>query len=189
MIKINLLPVKAAKKRGTGQKQLVVFLLLFVALLAVLFFMYQGKQSQLQTVVNSRMEIEKEIAKHKQYIKDLEKFKAQKAALEQKLEVIKSLRQNKETPVTYLEEISRLIPNKVWLEGLKNAGGSIVISGWATDHQDIATFMSALQQSKFFVNVKLSSIKRDEVSMPGMAKSPILQFDLNCTLTAEAKKG
>ena len=185
MIRINLLPVKAARKRGQGQKQLAVFLLLFIALFIALFVVNQGQKAQLDQVIANRMEIEKEIDKHKQYVKGLEVFKEKQKALQAKLDVIRNLRQNKETPVTYLTELSRLIPRKVWLESMNNSGATLVLDGFAADHQDIAMFMNALEQSTTFTNVRLNNITRTTVSLPGMAGTPVLTFKINASLAGK----
>ncbi len=189
MIKINLLPGKRAKKQGAGQKQLAIFLLIYIAVVAILFVFYQQKKSQIYELQQERMKAEKEIANNKGFMKQLEKFKSEEAKLKQKLVIIRNLRKNKETPTVYLAEISRIIPKKVWLNQFTNQAGIVTISGYSTEYQSIATFMASLEESPMFTNVQLANIKGHQIKLPSLASKQIHEFKITCNLTEKAKKG
>lgn len=189
MIKINLLPTKNVRKRSMGLMQLVALLVAYVVLIAVLAFLYYDKQGQIDKFNKEIAAIEKDIVKQKQYQKDLDEYKKRESALQQKLDVIKNLRQSKTTPTVYMEELSKIIPQKVWLEEFNNANGNILMKGLATEHQDVALFMSNLESSKMFANIKMDAITRKEVKIPGMANSQVLEFTITCNLVTEEKKG
>jgi type IV pilus assembly protein PilN len=69
--------------------------------------------------------------------------------------VIQSLNAKKTGPVEILDELSLIIPEKVWLTSLNNKGDDLVLEGLALDNTTIATFMKRLQASTHFDNVSL----------------------------------
>ena len=52
MIRINLLPVRQARKRETGRQQLVLFLFLVVLEVVVLYLVYNTKKQELNTITD-----------------------------------------------------------------------------------------------------------------------------------------
>jgi type IV pilus assembly protein PilN len=155
MVKVNLLPI-----RSELRKKALVEHVILLALCVVLVFIFEWF---VQTTINQQKEaLENEVASTKLEIKkltaeagEIEKFKAQKQELERKLKVIEDLNAKKTGPVQILDELSLIIPEKMWLISLDNKGDNVVLSGLAVDNTTIATFMKRLQASTHFDNVAL----------------------------------
>ncbi len=159
MIRINLLPVRAARKKEEVQRQILVFGLFLVALLAVSVFWWQATNSTLAGIQDENGKLEEEIANLKKIIGEVDEYKAQQALLEKKLEVIRQLKANKTGPVHLLDELAVRIPEKLWLETVEESAQKVTLRGVSINNEVIATFMNKLEESDYFKDVYLVSIQ------------------------------
>lgn len=161
MIKINLLPVRAARKKEAVQRHLVLFIAGLLTVFLVGFVFYRTKAGELAEVLHTNQLLVDEIENLKKIIGEVDEYKEQEALLERKLEVIRTLKANKTGPVHMLDELSMNIPEKLWLTGLDEAEGRVTLDGISINNEVIATFMSRLEESQYFTEVYLVSIERE----------------------------
>jgi type IV pilus assembly protein PilN len=179
MIKINLL--REGKGRGEGPrrgKKELLILILCLGLLLLLFGVDQWRMSK--AVEETSAEIasaEKEIARYQKLNEELAKAKEAQKILQEKLNVINTLRKEKATPAKVLDELSIDKPDKIQLELVKKAGDKLSIDGIALDDETIANFMTNLRKSKLFRNVDLIVSQQIEVS-----KIKLKKFSLSCEI-------
>ncbi len=162
MIRINLLPIRAAKRREALQRHLVVFTVGFVVLLSVGMVSYQGRASTLGDLRVENGRIKSEIENLKKIIGEVDEYKRQQELLEKKLEVIRNLKANKTGPVHMLDELAIRIPEKLWLSELDQVEHKLTIEGVSINNEVIATFMSRLEESDYFAEVYLVAIEANE---------------------------
>ncbi|OGD18154.1 MAG: hypothetical protein A2Y69_02340 [Candidatus Aminicenantes bacterium RBG_13_59_9] len=131
-----------------------VFAVAIIALLAAGFFLQKRMISQerdrLQTAQAEKKKLEYVIAK----LAELEK---QKAVFERKIGLINQLRAQKDSAVVILDELSRKLPDWVWLTELSSQGQTIQIKGNALSNNLIADYIYNLESSPHFANVNLIS--------------------------------
>jgi len=156
MIKINLIgeakrPVAAHPSALTGVAEesnwpfLVMVGLIGVGLLLTVgHFLYlngkvNGKQDQ---VVEAQHEVD-ELAP---FIKEVEEFKAKKAELERKIQVINNLKANQRGPVQVMDQISRALPELLWLTRMQVRGETITLQGQAFNTNAVANFIENLDR-------------------------------------------
>ncbi len=163
MIRINLLPVRAARKKEAVQRHLVLFVAGLVLVLFIGFAMYRGEKSELDDVVATNTRLRGEIEDLKRIIGEVDEYKKQQEILERKLEVISRLKANKTGPVHMLDELATRIPEKLWLETLDEVDGKVTLKGVSINNEVIATCRSRLEDSDYFTEVYLVSIERDEL--------------------------
>jgi len=180
MIKINLL--REGKGRGEGprrgKKELLV-LILSVGLLLVLFGVDQWRVSKAMEETSAEIaNAEKEIARFQALYAELTRAKEAQKNLQEKLNVINTLRKEKAVPAKVLDELSIDKPDKIQLESVKKAGDKLSIDGIALDDETIANFMTNLRKSKLFKNVDLIVSQQIEVS-----KIKLKKFSLSCEIT------
>jgi type IV pilus assembly protein PilN len=144
MIKINLLPVRAARKRENIKEQLFIFLGLLGLTVAVLFFWHHSVANTIKEKNKEIADLREEIAQLEREIGDVDKYKGLETELMTKLEIIDNLIKNKIGPVRVMDQLSRLIPRKVWLLKWEEKGGSVVIEGEALSNKDVGDFMETL---------------------------------------------
>ncbi|MBI2080616.1 MAG: PilN domain-containing protein, partial [candidate division NC10 bacterium] len=77
-------------------------------------------------------------------------------------------------PVRLMDQISRQLPNEVWLTGLRETGGRVTLQGFAFTDFAIAEYMTRLKRDGgLFSEVELSFSERTEVQ-----KVPVKRFEL-----------
>jgi type IV pilus assembly protein PilN len=84
-------------------------------------------------------------------------FQQKKAILENKVLVIEQLRLSQKSPVHMLDEVSKALPDYVWLTSLDETKGSLRFAGQSNSLAAVADFISALQRSGWFPAVDLGT--------------------------------
>src|SRR3954462_14751518 len=124
MIRINLLPVRAAKKREFGRQQLLLFVLLLVLAAIGNFFWYGRVSNELASLDKQIVSTRAEIAQLEKTIGEVKSIKDDKKALEDKLKILDTLKKGRTGPVKVMDELATIIPQKVWLvDYLEKDGG------------------------------------------------------------------
>ena len=180
MIKINLLPIRAAKKKETAIQQIVIFSVVVVAIAVVVTSLYMVKRVQITTAREDIVSANNKINELKKKIGKIEELKALKEQVKKKLGVLSQLRKNKTGPAQRLLSLSDLTPDKLWLTNYSESGPNVKISGIAVTEDLIAYFMKALEGSSDFMAVELMVSEQTEV-----AGTKLKKFDLTMKLESE----
>ncbi len=174
MVTINLLPVKAElRKRALIEHAAILGFCVIVAIL--LLSTIQGSLNSKKDYLNAEIASTKvEINKLAKEAEKIEEFKKRKQDLERKLEIIANLKTQKSGPVEVLDQLSLIIPEKAWVNSIKNSGNSLVLDGYAVDNPTIAQFLKRLQASQYFSDVVLVLSQQD---------GPRHKFTIKCRIT------
>ena len=184
MIRINLLPVRAARKKENIRRQVSVFCLsvVFVLLVIVYFWISMG-----QTISELRVNIDraqKDLARYQATVREADKIKNDLQKLEQKLAVIDKLEENRSGPVRLMDGLTGLvIADKMWLTSLSGTEGQMTFTGVATDNKTVADFMTNLEKSSFFGVVNLISSKQVNVE-----EKKFKEFSITCSMSGVQPK-
>lgn len=181
MIKINLLPVRAAKKKETAVQQLTILGLAVFLVLAVVLTMYVVKRAQITATKNDIAAANNTISELKKKLGKLEELKSLKEQVKKKLDVLTQLRKNKSGPAHRLATLSESTPDQLWLTAYTENGSDIKMSGFAFTEDLIAAFMRSLEASSDYMNVELLV---SEQSVLGDNK--LKRFDISCKLRTAA---
>jgi len=160
MIRINLLPVKAVQKREMLRGQLIVVVLALALVLVAcggVYSMLLGKMSSEQKMIAAK---ESEISHLRKSIGEVGRFKKLQKELRGKLEVLDKLKKGRTGPVHLLDELSRSVPEKLWLESFSESNESIALRGTGTDEETVATFLRDLEASPYYRNVELQGVEQ-----------------------------
>jgi Tfp pilus assembly protein PilN len=163
MIRINLLaeakPLK--KKRGVsalgGAGRLNTILLGGVLIIAVLvgvvhFWVLSSQiKAQEERIRIARIEVERLDA----VLKEVRDFETKKSRVQRKVDLINQLKQNQRGPVRLMDEVSKAIPDLVWLERMEYHGNSISIDGKAFNPPAVANFLENLRRVPSFQEPKV----------------------------------
>lgn len=177
MIKINLLPVRAAKKKETAVQQIVIFCTCLALVLAVVMTMYFVKRLQISDAKNDILTANNKINDLKTKIGKLEELKTLKEQVKKKLDVLTQLRKNKTGPAQRLATLSSSAPDRLWLTSYSESAADIKISGLALNEELIASFMRALEASSDYTAVEL--IVSEQKETEGVK---LKRFDITCKL-------
>ncbi|MBI5642958.1 MAG: PilN domain-containing protein [Deltaproteobacteria bacterium] len=155
MIRINLLPVRAAKKKESVRFQLTVAGLVTFLLFAVTGVVYFTVRSEAVGLTEQISSGQNELEELKKKIGELSKIKEQKRVVEEKLKIINDLEAARTGPVNLFRKIAESIPERAWLSSMKDDGTIVVIKGYASDDEVVADFMRGLQRYKDLGSVEL----------------------------------
>lgn len=174
MIKINLLPVRASKKKETMRQQVVILVVALVGLLAVGVGAWIYLRSQIKSLEGEIASSQSELTTLKTKIGAIDNLKKLQADVKKKLDVLNRLRRDKSGPASRLSALSESVPEKVWITKYNENGEKVTLSGGAISEDLIAVFMKSLQASGAFKNVELAVSEQAELS--GVKYK---RFDLN----------
>ena len=117
MIRINLLPFRAARKKENIRRQITIYALVVVLLFTVLAYYSVQLHSTLSNLKEEEKDVRAELKTYQATVNKINKLEKQIKAIKAKLTVIKRLEKNKTGPVHLLEEITIAIPkDKLWLK-------------------------------------------------------------------------
>ena len=182
MIKINLLP-REERKRHTQVNPAVLLGVLgaVVVVLAMGYGWYwlNGEVNRLQSDIQAT---QAELKRFEELAKQVDKFQAEKKRLEEKIKVIETLVVAQGGPVRLLDEVSKALPNEVWLTTFNRVGKRLEIGGIAFSNFSVANFMTDLGASALIANVDLVVSEKAVVE-----QVPVERF--NITMDIKAGKG
>jgi type IV pilus assembly protein PilN len=177
MIKINLLPVRAAQKKESARQQISILLLSMTAVLVIAFGIYSVTLAKISTAQEEIGKSEQEIKRLKEKIGEIDNIKKFQAEVKKKLDILNQLRRDKTGPATRLAKLSDAVPDKLWLTKYAETGGNVSLAGVAFNEDLIAAFMRNLQASNAFTNVELLVSEQLEIS--GMKAK---KFEISCIM-------
>ena len=131
MIKINLLAVdrERAKRKAKfqiGQKITVGCSLILVAAALVVGWWFWSLQRDVGRSRSSRSPTpQRETQRLQSVIQQVQQFEARRAQLQQRVTLIEQLRKGQTGPVHLLDQISRALPDSMWLTDLRQTGTDV----------------------------------------------------------------
>ena len=179
MIRINLLPRAERKAKPTAVRWGVIVILGAVCLVVVLALLWLNLTMQIADL-NKQIELaQAELQKYQTIAKEVEKYKADKRNLEEKLASIDRLKAGQVGPVHMLDEVSQLLPQGTWLTSLNNSASRLTLQGYSFSNFAIADFMTRLAKapSARFTDVDLTYSEQAKIG-----KVPIEKFEITCTI-------
>ena len=177
MIRINLLPFRAARKKENIRRQVSIFFLSFFFVVFVLVYYHISLNSSISSLEAKKVTINKEVAKFKKINTEIASLKKKLETLNKKTKVIESLEKNRFEPVRLLDTMSlKVIAKRMWFKSFKSRGNTVEVDGFALDNKTVADFMTRLQGSGLFSAVRLKSIKKVRVN-----ESDLKSFQISST--------
>jgi len=186
MIRINLLPFRAARKKENIRRQLMIYGLSVVLLFCIMGYVSFHLTSTLSSLKEEEKRIQDELKSHDKTIKRIAELEKKIKEIRTKLEVIRKLEIGKTGPVHLLDEIAMAVPKeKLWLTSMKETKGTLVLTGTAMDNETVALFMTNLEKSDYISGVDLQSAKLRTIPE---YKLNVADFVLECKTYAYQEK-
>ena len=180
MIKINLLPVRASKKKETIRQQASILVISLVGVLLVGLSVYALMLNKINATKAQIESAEMEIKSLKAKIGTIDNIKKLQADVKKKLDVLNQLRRGKTGPASRLAALSDAVPEKLWLTRYSESGNNVSLAGIAVNEELIALFMKNLQASGAFSNVELQV--SEQANIGGMK---VKRFELVFQITQQ----
>ena len=120
-------------------------------------------------------EAQREVDELAQVLQEVEDYKAKKAKLEHKIQVINELKRNQWGPVRIMDQISNSLPELLWLDRMTLASNNIELHGRAFNTNQVAAFIENLGKVPEFQEPRL----RDTAK-----QGPVYQFVITFNFSA-----
>ena len=160
MIKINLLPFRAARKQANIRRQVSIYFLSVVCLMTLMIYLFLSLGSELNRLKGEEKQLRSELASYAKVTKEIAQIKKRTKEIQDKLDVIKGLEKQSSGPVRLLEEIATSVPiDRLWLSAVVEKGGDLTLKGSAMDNDTVALFMTNLEKNKEIKSVDLKTTK------------------------------
>ena len=177
MIRINLLPFRAARKKENIRRQVSIFFLSFFLVVMALVYYHISLGNKILSLKAKIETTKKEVAKYDKINKEIASFKKQLEILKKKTSVIESLEKNRFEPVRLLDTMSlKIIAKRMWFKSFESRDKTVEIDGIALDNKTVADFMTRLQGTGLFSAVRLKTIKKAKIK-----DSDLKSFQISCT--------
>ena len=173
MMRINLLPHRQIKRAERQRQFGLMGLMTAVAAGAVVFmgWTYLGAQKESQLERNGRLE--KAIASLDKEIADIRNLKDQINNVLERKQIVENLQTNRSQAVVILDELTRQLPEGMYLKSIKQQGNLITLTGIADTNARVATLVRNLSVSNWMelpnlVEIKsftLNGIKQNEFTL------------------------
>jgi len=188
MIKINLLPEARGEKvaraplisMGGANLNNYIVLVLLIGGIGYAGITYWRLNSRLSTLDTQIAEEQRKYDELKEIIAEVEAYKKRAADLERKINVIEQLKANQLGPVRIMDEVSKALPDLLWLTNMDLKGTVLNVKGQALNENAVANLITNLNASPFFAEPTLKVMQQDNRG--------IFSFDLVCNFTYSPKE-
>ncbi len=187
MIKINLLPFRAARKRENIKRQISIYVLAVILTVTVIGYLFYNSSKDLSSLQNKESQLKKELDSYQKELDEIKDLEKKIQQVRTKLDVIDTLKKGKTGPVLLLADIAAAVPrDKLWLTSLSEKGGTLTMAGTAMDNETVALFMKNLEETEqITAPPELVSSTRRTISEYNLTVS---DFDLRCQIYASTVK-
>jgi Tfp pilus assembly protein PilN len=165
MIRINLGPERkpakakaaapgALREGGSGPQGLLLASILMAGLLVAVGWSWMTNREHAKW--NHKVdEAQAELTRLEDVRKKGDLFKHQKELLERKIQLITDLKKKQSVPVHILDQVSKNLPEFLWLDAMEATQNTISIQGKATTYNAVSNFYDNLSSSGYFTGVDL----------------------------------
>ncbi len=187
MIRINLLAAERTstkKKKGavlgtTGQKLTVGCSVILI--FAVLFIVWRlWALNRASAAIDAQIAAaQQETTRLHSVIQQVQQFEQRKAQLQQRVVLIEQLRKGQTGPVHMLDQVSRALPQMLWLTELKQVAGDVIVDGRCMTLTGLSEFVSNLEATGYFKrSIEIVDTKTD---IGGTPPTEIIRFTIKAT--------
>lgn len=183
MIRINLLTVESGRPKrrkrisiDLAQKVPIVCSFILVGTGLLLGWWYWSLQKDSARLAEEVIAAEQETVRLRTLIVQVQQFERQKSQLTQRVSLIETLRRGQSGPVHLLDEVSRSLPEMLWLTGITQQANDITVEGRCTNLTALSDFVVNLESSPYFkkpVEIVDSQVENPQPGQPELIKFSI----------------
>lgn len=176
MIRINLFPEKETSRKEKIIRDLVIATLVIGTVIGTGVYVDLKMDKRISAMQSRIDSLNTRLKRLESVTNRVKEYKDQKRELITQIQSIKTLQISKSGPVKMLENLSDIMPKKLWLVSLREeADALLVMTGKAVSESIIADFLEMLKKSPFFQDVSIEQTQQDGT---GRIKS----FNIKCTV-------
>ena len=191
MIRINLLAAERDRNKRrpaaatTGPEATQQRVTLLCSLILVLTglgigWWYWSLKVQSDRIEEDIVTSQKETARLRTLIQQVQTNDARRAQLQERVGLIEELSKGREGAVRMLDEISRSLPDMLWLTEVKRQGSDLTITGRCTSLTALSDFVDNLKLGGFFQPVEILDSQVDPAAPA--AGGGLTRFSIKATI-------
>lgn len=156
MIRINLLVVERERARKrvvlipAAHRVTVGATVILIGTAALIGWWFLSLRERSAQVDIELAQAETETRQIRSVLEQVRKFESQKAMLQQRVTLIEQLRKGQYAPVHLLDEVSKSLPDRLWLNELAQTGADFTISGMTDSMTAVSDFVANLEGTRWF---------------------------------------
>jgi type IV pilus assembly protein PilN len=156
MIRINLLAVERERTRKrvvlipAAHRVTVGATVILIGTAALIGWWFLSLHRQSAQLDLDLAQAETETRQIRSVLEQVRKFESQKATLQQRVTLIEQLRSGQYAPVHLLDEVSKSVPDRLWLNDLKQTGADFTIAGMTDSMSAVSDFVANLEGTRWF---------------------------------------
>lgn len=182
MIRINLLPHRQEKRRAIRQQFYALTGLCAVLAATVVLAGHLWIDRDVVHQEGKNAFLKQEIGALDKEIEEIKRLKEQTQALIARKQIIESLQQDRAEAVHILAELTRHVPEGIYLKNIKQDGPRINLIGYAQSNARVSTLMRNIESSAWLERPQLIEIKAVTHDKRRMS-----EFSLNLYVVRAAK--
>ena len=185
MIRINLLAAErgAAKKTRaaggvtTAQRVTIGAALILLSTLVTVGWWFWALHTRGLRIEEEIAAAEAKAQQLRSVLGQVQKFETRKAVLQQRVTLIEQLRKGQSGPVHILDEVSRALPDRLWLVSMAQRDKDYTFDGRTTSLSGVSDFVANLEASAWFKKpVELLDSQVDQTP-----QGPLVRFTIRAT--------
>ncbi|RJQ51261.1 MAG: pilus assembly protein PilN [Desulfobacteraceae bacterium] len=175
MIRINLLPYRAARKKENVRRQTSVFFLSLVLTTVGLLYVNIQLGAQVTLLAGKVEFVQNQLKLQRKAATEVDRIKRELDLLKLKMDGVQAVKKRRREPVEMLEAMTRVVvPQRMWFTFFSADGSMVNIKGMALDQKTVADFMTRLESSNLFSTVNLSTLKHVQMEELGLKNFEIV---------------
>jgi type IV pilus assembly protein PilN len=191
MIRVNLLPHRQIRREARQREFGLMSLFSAIAAAVIIFLGYTYINAKIDAQAERNARLDAAIVKLDKEIADIKDLKDQISTMLERKQVVENLQTNRSQAVVVLDELSRQLPEGMYLKSIKQQGNVISVEGVADTNARVATLVRNLSTSNWMelpslveiksvivntlkqnafalnVNIKVPKVETDEKSVKG----------------------
>ncbi len=175
MPRINLLPWREAERKKRQRDFMVAMSGSFVAGLLVIAVTNLAFSQMIGHQSDRNNRLESEIFELEKSISEIDGLERQKERLLARMEIIEQLQRSRPEIVHLFDEVARLLPEGVYLSGMKQTGAAVEIKGVAQSSTRVSALMRQIDSSTWLRDPDVVKVETTE-SGPGRKAEFVLKL-------------
>jgi type IV pilus assembly protein PilN len=180
MMRINLLPHRAEKRRARQLQFAILSGISFIAGIIIVGFVHVAIDTQIAYQERRNEYLKQQIVILDKQISEIQKLREQTQSLLARKIVVENLQSTRSNVVHLLDQMLRILPDGVYLKSLKQTGDKISIVGFAQSNARVSTLMRSIEESSWINSPTLL-----EIHTSSTAGARLSEFSLNFNLTKQ----
>jgi type IV pilus assembly protein PilN len=162
MPRINLLPWREAERKKRQRDFMVAMAGSFVSAIAVLGLTMFAYSQMIDNQMGRNTRLEAEIVELERSISEIDGLERQKERLLARMEIIEQLQRSRPEIVHLFDEITRQLPEGVYLTGMKQNGMAVELKGIAQSSTRVSALMRQVDKSEWLADPGVVKVETTE---------------------------